>query len=122
MKRNFAFGTLLALILVLSISASAMAAGPGPNAAALAEPGTGQGAALYGVFVDADGNGICDSYETRIPLLDGSGNQWGGGQATPGANFVDADGDGVCDNCAGDGVPALDGSGRQQAPRGRWNR
>lgn len=123
MKRSFAFGTLLALVLILSITATAMAAGPGPNSAAIAQPGTaGQGAALYGTFVDVDGNGICDTYETREPALDGSGNQWGGGQATPGANFVDNDGDGVCDNCDGTGIPVQDGSGRDQAPRGRWNR
>lgn len=38
-------------------------------------------------FVDADGNGICDSYEK------GGIGQW----------FVDMNGDGVCDNRTNDG-------------------
>lgn len=48
-------------------------------------------------FVDADGDGICDNNKTGTPR----GNR---------ANFVDADGDGVCDN-AGQCQPKLDGSG-----------
>ena len=62
MKRSFTFSTLLALALLLGITVTAMAAGPGPNAGNAAVPGTaGQGAALNGTFVDADGDGECDN-------------------------------------------------------------
>lgn len=40
-------------------------------------------------FVDSDGNGVCDNYDSN-----GCGN---------GAGFVDADGDGVCDNYGSNG-------------------
>jgi hypothetical protein len=35
----------------------------------------GQGALVNESFVDADGNGICDNYEVRVSLQDGTGMQ-----------------------------------------------
>lgn len=46
-------------------------------------------------FVDADGDGVCDTCG-NVPGT-GMGNQHGSGMM--GSNFVDADGDGVCDTC-----------------------
>lgn len=69
-------------------------------------------------FVDANNNGICDSYENGTckvgngkGLMDGSGRRGGGNQAVGqglrdgsgrgnggrGANFVDANKNGICD-------------------------
>lgn len=56
--------------------------------------GLGQGRGNKSNFVDADGDGVCDNE---------SGQRKGKGQgrgANRNANFVDADGDGVCDNNA----------------------
>ena len=125
MKRRFAVGTLLALVLVLGITVAAMAAGPGSNSGNTAGAGmAGQGAALHGTFVDADGDGVCDDYANRTPAQDGTGNRWnrGQGQQAGGANFIDEDGDGVCDNCLGDGTQPRDGTGQQMGRGGRWNR
>ncbi|MEZ4832218.1 MAG: hypothetical protein R2873_09490 [Caldilineaceae bacterium] len=116
MSRKLSISFLMALILVMAISVAAMAAGPGPQNP---DAGIGINGGLYGEFIDADGDGVCDSYVDRVPALDGTGSQWGaqaGGQAKQagtGVNFVDADGDGVCDNCLNGGVPVLDGTGSQ---------
>jgi hypothetical protein len=83
-----------------------VAAGPGPAYGNRDTAGyAGRDAVVSESFVDADGNGICDNYEVRVSLQDGTG--------TPGANFVDADGDGVCDNCLNDGTHPQDGTGLQ---------
>jgi len=49
-------------------------------------------AAGIGEFVDLDGDGICDNFQSGMGL--GLGQRRGAGQ---GQNFIDADGDGVCD-------------------------
>lgn len=67
--------TILTMLLILSVcSTTAFAAGPmnGRN------------------FVDADGDGICDNYDSNG---NGCGRRSGCGKG-----YVDADGDGVCDN------------------------
>jgi hypothetical protein len=123
MKRRFAIGLLVALVLVVGISAMAMAAGPGPAYGNGGAAGyAGQGALISESFVDADGDGVCDNYVDRVPLQDGTGNQWGAGTGTPGANFVDANGDGLCDNCLNGGTQPQDGTGMQMRQGGRWNR
>lgn len=113
MTRKLSISFVMAILLVMAISVAAMAAGPGPNNP---DAGTGIGNGIHGAFVDANGDGICDSFVERVPAQDGTGKQWGaqrgGRNATPRANFVDADGDGVCDNCPNGGVPAQDGTGR----------
>ena len=63
--------------------------------------GTGKGAA----FVDANKNGICDTYENRTTNAsgkkgNGTGNCAGNGQGQgkgKGKNFVDANQNGICD-------------------------
>ena len=88
-----------------------MAADPGSQNP---EAGTDIGVGIYGEFVDANGNGVCDTYADHASTLDGTGSQWGaqnGGQSAQQINFVDKDGDGVCDNCLNGGVPAQDGIG-----------
>ena len=121
MKRRLTFSTLLALVLVLGVTVTAMAAGPGPNAVDIATPGTaGQGAALYGEFVDEDGDDACDNYIARTPAENGTGNRWSATQTTPGGNFIDEDGDGVCDIC-GETVPQFQNNLGQQMRRGRWS-
>ena len=131
MKRSIVFGTLLAVALVLGMSVTAMAAGPGPYATGI--PGTGlaaQGAGLSDAFVDGDLDGTCDSYETRVPLLDGAGyggatGWWGNSSqaqvTAPGSAFVDNDGDGVCDDCVPVGTNPQDGTGNRYQRGGRWN-
>lgn len=49
-----------------------MAAGPGPHNP---DAGTGIGAGIHGTFVDADGDGVCDTYADRVPALDSTGSQ-----------------------------------------------
>ena len=120
MKTKFAVGLLVAIVLVLGISAAAMAAGPGPNYSDGVAGYAGQGAGLSDTYVDADGNGICDNFEVRVPAQDGRGAPAGIGYGTPGANFVDADGDGVCDNCLNGGTQPQDGTGLQVRQGGRW--
>ena len=63
---------LMALLLVMAISVAARAAGPGPQ-----NPGTGTGigVGIHGMFVDADGDGVCDTYADRATALDGTGRQ-----------------------------------------------
>ena len=74
-------------------------------------PAMAQGPAGAGTgFVDADGDGICDSCDgTSVNYVDADGDGicdnigiggMGAGLGT-GAGFVDADGDGICDNCDG---------------------
>lgn len=122
MSRKLSISFLMALLLVMAISVAAMAAGPGPQNP---DAGTGIGAGIYGEFVDADGDGVCDTFADRIPAQDGTGSQWGaqnGGQYAQqgtGVNFVDEDGDGVCDNCLNGGVPTQDGTGSQMRRGGR---
>lgn len=99
----------LTLALTLGITVTAMAQGNGP--------GTGlNGNCPNGVFVDEDGDGVCD-YAGQIQ--DGTGMQVGRNNANRGAammgqnqnggglNFVDGDNDGICDlfvDADGDGV------------------
>ncbi len=89
-----------------------------------AQGGKGKSSAPKTNWVDANGDGICDSY-TGTPKMnkgavkpnfvdaDGDGvcdnntSGTGNGKKT---NFVDADGDGVCDN-VGNPQPKLDGTG-----------
>jgi hypothetical protein len=66
--------------------------------------GTGKGSA----FVDADKNGVCDTYENRIANVsgrkgNGNGNCTGTRQGQKqgkgkGKNFVDVNKNGICDN------------------------
>ena len=122
MSRKLSISFLMALLLVMAISVAAMAAGPGPQNP---DAGTVLHAGLYSEFVDADGDGACDTYANRVPALEGTGSKWGtqrGGQSAQqgsGTNFVDEDGDGVCDNCANGGVPVQDGTGSQIRRGGR---
>jgi len=69
--------------------------------------GTAQGRGLEQNFIDADGDGICDLYQ--------SGNQGAGqyGRQARQMNFVDVDGDGVCDNSANQGRGFMNGQARQ---------
>ena len=56
------------------------------------ETGAGNGTSQGGQnadYTDADGNGVCDRYET------GAGN--GASQGRQNADYTDADGNGVCD-------------------------
>lgn len=126
MKSKFAVSMLVALVLVLSVTGMVMAAGPDPNYGDGAQAGyAGQGAALYGTFVDADGDQVCDNFALRTPAQDGNGNRWNAGQGpgmgngTPGANFVDENGDGICDVCLSDGTHLQDGLGLQARSGGR---
>lgn len=73
-------------------------------------------------FIDADGDGVCDSGYCAFVDEDGDGvcdnfGLYGGRGSGCGAGFLDADGDGVCDdagtNCLYGGAAARDGTGRQ---------
>ena len=71
--------------------------------------GTCGGTAKCATFVDANNNGICDTYENRTPNAtgkkgkgNGTGTCTGNGQGQgkgkgKGKNFVDANNNGVCD-------------------------
>ncbi len=49
-------------------------------------------------FVDADGNGVCDYYDTnRAGYTDANGNGINDYYEAGGAGFVDANNNGVCD-------------------------
>jgi hypothetical protein len=115
MTRKLSISFVMAILLVMAISVAAMAAGPGPKNP---DAGTGIGDGIHGAFVDANSDGVCDSFVDRVPAQDGTGKQWGvrgaRGQQhnATGQNFVDADGDGDCDNCVNGGVPAHEGTGR----------
>jgi hypothetical protein len=131
MKYRIAFGALLAVALVFSVTVTAMAAGPGYNGsgvagAGLADPGTG----LSEAFVDVDGDGTCDSYELRTPLLNGSGlagtGAWwandGQPQAiAPQAGFAGNDADGLTGPAVSLGAAPQDGTGNRYQRGGRWN-
>lgn len=63
------------------------------------------GAVKCATFVDANNNGICDTYENRTPnatgkkgtgTCTGTGNGQGQGKGN-GKNFVDANKNGICD-------------------------
>ncbi|MFY9150448.1 MAG: hypothetical protein WAO52_00400 [Prolixibacteraceae bacterium] len=94
------FLTGLALVAVLSLaSAQKPASGKGNGSC----NGTAKGAA----FVDANNNGICDTYESRAAdgtlrkgkgngNCDGTGKGQGQGKGK-GRNFTDANQNGVCD-------------------------
>ena len=105
MNKNVKIIGIAALVaLLVMVVAATTAFAQGPNA--------GRGAG----FVDADGDGVCDTCGgTGVPAQDGSGFQRGnrGGGYGQGAGFVDNDGDGVCDYGSGTGIPARDGTGRQ---------
>jgi len=63
--------------------------------------GNCKGTAKCSAFVDANQNGICDTYETRttnasVGKRDGTGNGQGQGKGK-GKNFVDTNKNGVCD-------------------------
>lgn len=83
-----------AVLLVGAVSAAAQ------TPAAPAQATTSVGAS----FVDANGDGICDNYQTgtrrgRVGTARGGyGPGDGTGNRGVGANFVDANGDGICDN------------------------
>ena len=68
--------------------------------------GAGQGRGSKVNFIDEDGDGICDLYQT--------GNQAGRqfGRMAQQVNFIDADGDGVCDNAANQGRGLGNGQAR----------
>jgi hypothetical protein len=131
MKRRIAFGTLLAVALVFSVTVTAMAAGPGPYVSdvagtGLAAPGTG----LSEAFVDVHGEGTCDTYESRTPLLDGNGvagtGSWWANAGQPQAaaqqaGFVDNDSDGLPDAGIFQGTAPQDGTGNRFQRSGRWN-
>ena len=69
--------------------------------------GTCNGTTKCAAFVDANNNGICDTYENRTPNAtgkrgngNGTGTCTGNGQGQgrgKGKNFVDANNNGVCD-------------------------
>ncbi len=96
MSRKLSFSMALAIVMVLLFAGLAVAQTPEAADAAPANAGC-----LRGLYVDADGDGLCDNYAY--------GPQWGAqpgprmGMMQPHRNFVDEDGDGICDNCDGTG-------------------
>jgi hypothetical protein len=110
-----------AVLLVGSVTASAQTA---RKPAATTQAGTSVGPN----FVDANGDGICDYYQsgTRRGRMSaaGAGNGPGNGTGNRGVgpNFVDANGDGICDHFqsgAGQGRLGVagGGNGRGRGPR-----
>jgi len=109
MSRKLITVLALTLVLTLGVAFTAMAQGNGP--------GTGlNGDCINGVFVDEDGDGVCDN---ATQPQDGTGSQYGRNNAANGAamlgqnqtggglNFVDENGDGACDlfvDADGDGI------------------
>jgi hypothetical protein len=87
----------LAVLLVGALSATAQTAQK-PAAPAQAKTWVGPN------FVDANGDGICDHYQsgTRRGRMGAARGGYGPGDGTGnrgvGPNFVDANGDGVCDH------------------------
>lgn len=67
--------------------------------------GTCNGTAKCSAFVDANNNGVCDTYETRatsasVKKGNGTGTCTGNGQGQgrgKGKNYVDANNNGICD-------------------------
>jgi hypothetical protein len=86
-----------AVLLVGAVSAAAQTAQK-PAAPAQATTSVGPN------FVDANGDGICDNYQTGTrrgrmgTARGGYGPGDGSGNRGVGPNFVDANGDGICDN------------------------
>jgi hypothetical protein len=103
MKANF-FLTGLALVAVTAFgSAQNSVAGKGKG------NGSCNGTAISSTFVDANKNGICDTYETRTSNFssgkgNGTGNCTGTGTKQgqkqgkgTGVNFIDVNQNGICD-------------------------
>lgn len=90
----------LALVVV-----AAFASAQNPNGKKGNGNGTCNGSAKCATFVDANNNGICDTYENRTPnatgkkgKVNGTGTCTGNGQGQgKGKNFVDANNNGICD-------------------------
>ena len=121
MKIGIITGILIALV-ALSTGVAAAQHGQG-----------GSGGALY---VDADGNGICDNIGERPGFVDADGDgvcdndcgRGNGGSGCGGMEFVDEDGDGVCDNIGingrdsdGDGIPNGQDDDYEQPQDGNGN-
>jgi hypothetical protein len=116
--------TLILAFAVLLVGAVSAAAQTAQNPAAPVQAGTSVGPN----FVDANGDGICDYYQsgTRRGRMGaargGYGPGGGAGNRGVGPNFVDANGDGICDTYqsgaarGGAGV-AGGGNGRGRGPR-----
>ncbi len=94
------FLTGLALVVV-----TAFASAQNPQSGKGNGHGSCNGTANCTAFVDANNNGICDTYENRTPNATGkkgkgngtcTGNGQGQGKGK-GKNFVDANNNGVCD-------------------------
>lgn len=90
----------LALVVVAAFASAQNPVGKKGN-------GTCNGTTKCAAFVDANNNGICDTYENRTPNAtgkkgkgNGTGTCTGNGQGQgrgKGKNFVDANNNGVCD-------------------------
>jgi len=99
MKANF-FLTGLALVAM-----TAFASAQNPTTGKGNGHGTCNGTAQCAAFIDANKNGICDTYENRTTNAsgkkgNGNGTCTGNGQGQgkgKGKNFVDANQNGVCD-------------------------
>ncbi|HAH25847.1 MAG TPA: hypothetical protein DCL77_19170 [Prolixibacteraceae bacterium] len=86
------------------LAVTVMASGQNPVAAKGNGHGNCKGTAKCAAFIDANKNGICDTYENRTAIaLAGKGNGTctgkGKGQGKgKGKNFVDANQNGICDS------------------------
>lgn len=100
-------GILSAAALLSVETASVFAADLEPNLTPAEGRGICGNAGIVCSFPDADGDGLCDSYELRQTS--------GSAQSRQGGNFTDADGDGLCHRRAS-------GQGAGQGQGGRRGR
>lgn len=118
MKRAFA-----AAIGILSISAAAASAQTPTGQQAPAAPQARTAASVGPFFVDANGDGICDNYQSGAPRLgrgQGRGNAWGRGGRRLGPQ--DGSGFGAGSGAAvgrGGRTGVCDGTGPKGNGRGR---